>query len=274
MKNIVTGLLISCLIATGLAGCSEDRLDLYNQNTEGASIYFKEKFDNLSDRNASTPFENKYITMGYTPLTLTDTIIIVPVAFTGLAADTDRTYEVEVIDSLTSMEQGVDYEFMKPFVMKAGRYIDTIQIRLFRSQRMRDTTLDLRLLLKANGNFNTNVPLKMNYAGTYQGNVVTYAVSANDITGKPFLWTSPTYKTFTEGYFGTYSKTKLLLMLDVLNVKLETVTIEPTPPARFSLDYFLVWSQYMVYWLGKEKGEGRIYYDEFGAEIKMGPNAK
>ncbi|WP_295124774.1 DUF4843 domain-containing protein [uncultured Chitinophaga sp.] len=272
MKNIVTGILAACFSSLLLISCEREKLDLYNQDKEGSSIYFKEKFDNLLDQYAPL-FINKYITLGYTPLAVTDTIINIPVAFTGNVSDSDRVYKV-VIDTSSTMIEGTDFVFVKPFVMKANRVADSIQVKLLRNQRMRDTTLALNLTLEANEYFNINVPVKKNYAGNATRSIINYQVEANDITGKPFLWTSTTYKTYSEGYFGTYSKAKFLLMIDVLDIKIEVVTVEPVLPARFSLDYFLIWSNYMVYWLGKEKAEGRIYYDEFGAEIKMGPNAR
>ncbi|MBV7529848.1 DUF4843 domain-containing protein [Chitinophaga sp. sic0106] len=262
-----------CLIAA--AACQKQDLDLYEDSTTGNDIYFLEKFNYAANSNSGDVMDNyrrRYITLGYTPLDVTDTVMAIYVRPTGGKYTTDRTYTVEVADSST-MKEGVHFEFLnKPFKLTANSTRDSILIKFHRSPDFQKDTLMLALHLKANENFGINFPWKRSINGRDSLNIIEYIIDMDDITGEPGIWSDTWFKPYVPFYLGKYSRTKVLLLTQVIGMDPKEFTVLPTTTADKSklLDKIGTWCKYLYWWLGVEKQNGRNYTDENGDPITFG----
>ncbi|WP_294348784.1 DUF4843 domain-containing protein [uncultured Sphingobacterium sp.] len=253
------------LVLIGLVGCKEQDLLIYDTEVSGSNIYFLEPLEQRKDIVRDVSF-------GYAGASVRDSIIQIPIGISGVPVDKDRTYRVETTEE-TSMELGVHYEFVDENPMiRANRVTDTLRIRLFRAADIAESKVFLGLHLVANENFGVTLPFSYVNSQRYYS-VLKFGISSDDIAGIPFIWTATTnptnLRTTTINYLGAYSKKKVELMIDVLGIDPQLIY---TPPltGNFNQDYLPIWSSYMKYWLGKEKAEGRIYYDENNVVIAMG----
>ncbi|SHL13265.1 protein of unknown function [Chitinophaga jiangningensis] len=262
------------LVVAGVS-CEKQGLDLYDDQTAKNDIYFLEKFNYAAGSNSADIMDNyrrRYISLGYTPLGVKDTVIAIYVRPTGGRASADRTYTVEVADSST-MKEGVHFEFLnKPFKIAAENTRDSILIKFHRSPDFQKDTLMLALHLKANENFGINFPWKRSYNGRDSLNIIEYIIDMDDITGEPGVWSDPWFKTYVPYYLGKYSRTKVLLLTQVIGMDPKEFTVLPTTTADKGklLDKIATWCKYLYWWLGVEKQNGRTYTDENGDPITFG----
>lgn len=244
-----------------LISCSKQELMTYDETSLGSSIYF---YDSIY----SGLRVNQDISFGYVASDLMDSIVRIPIRVTGSPADLDRAVKVQS-DSTTTMVQGVNYDFYVPPVIRAGLVTDTLKIKLYRTNELKDTTLHLGLVLTYNDNFNIDIP--RNYtSSTAYASLLNYSINVNDIAGTSYLWTSTSYKSTVTAYFGTYSQEKVQLMMTVLGLS-SSVFYDGSTSIAIAL--VIGWSSYMKAWLATEKAAGRIYYDSKGKEITMGSSA-
>lgn len=266
MRKSIYYLITATLLCS--TGCEKETLQTYNPESEGSSIYFMEPMTQKKDIT-------REISFGYSGFSVKDSIISIPLGISGLPASVDRKFEV-VATTASSMELNKHYEFVDDeLVVRANHVTDTLKIRLLRSADMAESKFFLGIKLVANANFNVDIPFTYT-TSSKAVSTLEYGIFCDDIAGVPFLWTATTnptnLKTYTGYYLGTYSKRKVELMLDQLKID-PMLMYNPPATGQFNLDYLIIWSSYMKYWLGKEKSEGRIYYDENGKEIAMGQYA-
>lgn len=243
-----------CLFVFIVSSCTEDALDLYDQEESGSTIYFKEAYENNS---------NYYpLSFGYSGSDVTDSIIRIPVATTGNLQDYDRAFALR-IDSSTMVE-GVHYEILSQSI-RANRAVDTLAIKLYRTEDIAQTGVDIYFSLVENEHFQIRIPYKY-ISSTNLFPLQEYHLYLDDIADVPYLWTTYVSRSFIIAYWGSYSKKKVELMLSVLGVS-SGYFYDPTMPPSSQQVYN--WSNYMKYWLALEESEGRIYYDENGNKISM-----
>jgi hypothetical protein len=244
------------LLPCMMAGCSKKELMKFDEPKLGSSIYFTENYTEKA-------VTRKNISFGYVAANVTDSVLSFPLYITGSPADSDRMYTIQFADTSTMVE-GVDFDYYRRPVIRAGKVLDTLMLLLHRTTQLKDTTLHLDMKLVANGNFNTAIPYY--YSSTDSVSLLRCRITANDIAGVSYLW-SGTYKSTIVGYFGAYSLTKIQLLMSVLQLPSSVFYDNTATPA---IGLFIGWAGYMKSWLTTEKLAGRIYYDENGNEITMG----
>lgn len=114
-----------------------------------------------------------------------------PINLIGQIPQTDMTYSVVPVDSLTTAVAS-EYEIVSP-VFRAGRVVDTLTIKLIKSERMNLQNVKLTLCLVPDENFDQG------YTDRIQAKV-----TFNNITTKPDWWTEE----MELSYFGVYSPKK------------------------------------------------------------------
>lgn len=246
-KNIYL-LLLTCLLSGLLGACKEDKLMDY----EGAdNIFFYSAFSpvNFAD-TLSMP-------LVYFP-TITDTIVPLPVAFTGLIKDFDRPYKL-VVDPSSTAREGIDYKLIGNYTIPANQYQDTVFLQMFRLDD--DSVHELILRLEANDYFAADfVQHKYMGSGKFAGYVsqsTRFKVLLSNDLQQPRNWSSD--------YFGPWSKKKHLLMCVVCEIpasELQRADLTTTE-ARY-------YGNRMRIYLEKEKSEERTVYEADGTEMTMG----
>jgi len=252
--NTFYKILYLVLLGVLVQSCKEDHLDLYNQEESGAAIYFQSAY---STNTSYMPFS-----FGYLASNIQDSIIQIPVAVTGNLKDYDRPFAIR-IDS-TTMTAGVHYDIVGTPMVRANRIVDTLKIKLHRTADIQEKGVDLFFSLVENEYFHTNIPFRYISGTIYP--LLDYHLYLDDIADVPYLWTTFSGKSLILTYWGSYSKVKVDLMLQVLKV-------DPgyfyNPAYKLSVQQLMNWGNYMKYWLSTEKAAGRVYYDENGKVIDM-----
>ncbi len=256
--EIKNNLLIATIAATlmlTVQSCKKN-LALYDEAASGSNVYFKEAI------GAKVPLV-KIVSFGYEGYSIKDSVVAIPVAVSGYPSSQDRRFQLKVADATTAIAN-THYTFLRDPIIRAGRVVDTLLIKVNRTPEMINKQYELNLFLEQNDAFTTTLvdPAK---------NYLKYSIKMDDIAGISFLWTG-SLKTGVNSYFGAYSRRKVDLMMEVLKLKpsfFYDSTVLPLPTSSQILSY----GRFMFVWLNKEAAEGRIYLDENGEVIKMGQYA-
>ena len=262
MKKLLTyiGLILTCCF---FSSCKEDQLITYEQSSGGENIYFTQKF---YDINQTDFFQA--VSLGLIPKSKTDSIIKIPVSITGKAVNYDRPISVKFADT-SSMILGEHVDFINPPIIRANRINDSISLVLHRTPDLESKRVYLNLLLSKNEHFDINIPVKKN--GSNVNLLLSYKIYFDDMFPTSFLWTTFIGKSTIIAFFGEYSRKKVELMLEVLQVNPNFFFDIKSRP---SISTIMAYASYMKYWLNKEKSAGRIHLDENNQGINMGNAAQ
>ncbi len=256
IRNHLLITILASALALTLQSCKKKGLELFDQEASSSSIYFKEAI------GVTSPLV-KTISFGYEGYSVTDSLVAIPVAVTGYPSSQDRRFQLKFTDATTAIADK-HYTFVREPVIRAGRVVDTLLLKINRTPDMASTQYEIDLLLEQNDAFTTRLvdPAK---------NYLKYTIKMDDIAGVSYLWTTSIRAAAVLNYFGTYSRKKVDLMLEVL--KLNPAFFYDTTLTAPTSTQILSYSRYMFFWLNKEAAEGRVYLDEKGEVIRMGQYA-
>lgn len=255
-KTIIYSFL--ALLILSLAGCKKEKIDLYQGRN---SIYFpeKEQIDFLS------------FSFGYVGLSISDTLMSIPVRTTGAVVDYDRPYTL-YIDPSSTLREDQDFEILnKPLQIDAGSLEDTILIRIHRTASLRQDTLQLIMDLKPDSYFtNDLMPIKVGYGeNEYLRHLNSMDLFVDDIVGAPVFWSTHPGASVIKGYLGDFSVKKFQMMISMFNLDIEEITNAnyfPSPTLA------IVWARAMQAHLNMLEAAGTPVYEEDGKTLmKMGP---
>lgn len=215
-KGTVYTILFACMLP--FIGCKEDVPTLF---AEPDGIYFSASSDSVSYTFAKYPNRTQ------------DTLKL-PVTVLGKAAGTDRTITIEkVTASDVNAIEGVHYKLLGPYTFPANKVSTTIPVVVFRTPDMDSLTMTFVLQLKSNESFQSGVSSK---------------TSLKIKVG--YLQKPPTWGEYTgtqwAGHstnFGTWTKTKYKLILDVLYDPVSDTTVTEFPYPRTSAP--VMYAQYL-----------------------------
>ena len=219
MKKIIYFILPLCM---GLAACQEEDGLLFNDK---ARVQLRQ--------DASGTFDDYSYSFIWSPTSVTRDSVYLPVRVMGGPADTDRRVTVEqvseyditytkdhwgyVTDSVVTerTDKAVAGKHYVPFdspeyesLMKipAGEVLGQIGIILLRDPSLGSEKVRLRVRLKANGDFELG-------ESKYLERTITFS----DMLEQPSNWASR----YMNSYYGTYSKAKHQLMMQVVGGKVD-----------------------------------------------------
>ncbi|MGJ1420274.1 DUF4843 domain-containing protein [Sphingobacterium spiritivorum] len=267
MKNIIIVSLIVLLFS-----CKEDRLEIFDQQVSGSSIYFPEVYNTALDRKKDFIFEQSF---GYMPDTVSVFIKKINVLATGPIMDVDRVFRISSSPESTLIS-GTHYNIdTDKLIIPAGKNTGSVNITLKRTADMKQQQLSTTLMLEENENFNTNIKYRFAPNQNFKVSLLKYTIKIDDILNAPYAWAVAPYKPMLEDYLGTYSKTKLQLLLDLFDIEPKYFIDEKYAKENyFTIALLSYWGGYMKFWLAKEASEGRIHKDESGQVITMGRYAR
>lgn len=251
------------IISICAMSCSEDELLTFDEAKTGSSIFFQNPYLGTQIQSNNT--------FAYSVSTITHLEDSVIVNCTGSPSDIEREFKVEY-DKESTMIQGKHFDLISTkMIIPAHATKGVIKFKFYRTDDMTAESKVLKLNLVDNGNFN----VKLNKRITSNKDtleLISYSFYVDDKLQPPYVWATPPYKAIFDAYMGIYSKKKLQLMIDVLDIDPE-VFIDPKYAQQnyFTVGIITYWGSYMKFWLTKEKANGNTYYDENGIEITMGP---
>ncbi|WP_346089028.1 DUF4843 domain-containing protein [Sphingobacterium ginsenosidimutans] len=254
---------ILCAILS-LISCKKQTLDLYSGSN---NIYF----NNKTISGTHLPNSSGYLSMGYFDPTIKEGYFDIVVASTGPKTTNDRKYNV-VVDPASTLLEGRDYDFSeKYFSIRAGQLKDTIRLKIYRSKELSENTLLLKLDLKENENFKTDMYSQAIGSGNsqYLDYYTQFTFSANNIPGTPWFWdpAQSSIASFIIGYLGNFSGKKLKMIVERYDLDIDEVTSTNYAPSTIAI---LAWGKGMHSYLSEMEALGTPILDEDGLPMKMG----
>lgn len=244
------------LFALGILGCKKESLLTYDESSS-SNIYFPETY--------SKDIDTAYLGVAYLPLDSEQVVYRLPIRITGSPAKTDRTYNLQVNSTLTSLKEGTDFQLNGPMVIPAGAVTDTLSVVFIRKQNLQNKAGSVYLELKANENFQTAlIKDKGTLRRTYTNMKI---VLDNSISSPPPFWTLT--GSAAPNYLGTFSAKKFQLMVQVLHLNVEEVINPAYRPVLI-----IAWANIMQSYLKEQTLAGHPVYEEDGSLMKMGPSVK
>ncbi|WP_276486157.1 DUF4843 domain-containing protein [Paraflavitalea pollutisoli] len=241
--------MLSCLLLAALSGCSKD-LKTYDGSP---TIYFIPAVEAPPTNTQAPLFDSTIVTFAYVKAEQKDSILRVPVKVSGPVSPVDRTYALKVQDT-SSGQVGVHYDFVKPFIIKAGKTIDTIYLLLHRTPDMLLKTFSINLELQANEHFDLGLPWKK--YSTYLLSTIVHRVKVDDILSTPKYWLA--------AYLGDFSRRKLYLMCDLLEIPIDKLN------TSVSVAETVFYGKFMQRYLNEQRALGNTIKEENGNDMVMG----
>ncbi len=249
------------LVSSLLYACRKKDLLTYNTSN---SIYFLISGASPVDLDGKTlttiPSDEEFLSFGWKADDIDTLETRIPVRVTGSPGVSERHFRIIAGEGSTA-ESGKHYEaFPDSYVFPAGAIDDTITVRLYRTADMQVTAKWLYLQLVATPDFSVNFQVNTAYTRTDDTayfNPSVFRIKIDDIVSVPKYWYT--------SLFGKFSKTKILLMVSVLNISVDDFN-----------DYMKMSSSGSVYadivskYLAEQKFIGNTIYDEDGSEMSMG----
>lgn len=174
-RYILLGILFCTLFA-----CTEDNIPVYETDR---FLYIA---DSAGIDTAQVSFKHYF---GVNTLRIPFQVRLI-----GDIYEEDRSYRIEVVDSLTSALPG-DYELPEPPLFRAGKWRDTLWVTIKNNDRLKTEMPRLMIRLVANENF-----------GVGFADRLTASLRFSDQTSKPAWWD----KDITRNFLGEYSEEKFL----------------------------------------------------------------
>lgn len=250
--NSIKYIALFALTICVFVACKKESLLTYNISD---NIYFnyKPSSGGLSD-SADVSFATRIAAVQ-------DSVFKLPIAVTGVAKDKDRTYKVIVVDSNTTAVAGKHFILPSNFIIRAGRILDTLSIRLLRTADLQSKAIKLKLALQENDTFRTGIKLLNANAGG-NGSALTFRLNISDM-----LIEAPGWASAFAPYFGTFSAKKLRLINEVTGMRLDyqTTYVFDAQSAAKRVVYAITMSRY----LSDQKAAGNTIYEVDGTEMKM-----
>lgn len=263
MKKIFNLFLVT-LAVTALLGCKKKPLDTFNGDSSGVSIYFQTPSVSLSN--------GKAFSFGYYPGSLQDTVFNLDIAVTGLPSNIEREINLQPATGATLIE-GVNYDFITKKVMPAGKVTTSLKIKFRRTSDIQANAKFVVFNLVDNQSFNTLLKQRVS-SSRDTISLLQYGYLIDDVLAAPYAWSAAPYKANLDNYLGAYSKVKLQLLVDIFNLDSSVFTnMKYAQDGYFSVAVLSYWGGYMKLWLAREAVAGRIWKDENGNVITMGPRA-
>lgn len=229
-------LYIISILCCWFTGCRKDAIDEYG---EQSFIYM---VNTGTDTSAVKPIEYSF---AFHPGEEKDTIPVL-VKLIGKLTDRDRAISL-VVDASATTAVATDYQLPASIRLRGNHAVDTIDLILHKSDRLKTGKFKIRLTLQANDLFQLGPP----------GN--RYAdITFSDMIARPGWWTSVVETNF----LAKYSDAKYRLFIEATGIADMTGLSESEQRA-----YSIIFRDFLA--RGRENGE--VYEDENG-QINVSPN--
>ena len=235
-----------------VASCRKEKLLTYDIKD---NIYFN------YIQSGAIRLDSLDVTFAYSPQSVQDSTILIPVQTTGTPNAQDREYLITV-DPLSTATAADHYVLPQKFIMHAGKLVDSFPIKLLRAKDLQDTVKNIILDLHANSNFNTDIRHWVLGGDTF--NILKFNVS--DILQAGPYWTS-----LFATYFGNFSVKKVRLLNTVAGMPLN-FPINGIYDINLSADaslYAITTSRYLQ---DQASAGNTIYEDDGITPMTMGAN--
>lgn len=252
MKKILI-LVVALLSLFGLASCEKEEIEAYKDTD---NIYFSRAIFPLYTNGPL--IDSTGFSFGFDNAAITERVFPLAIRVQGKVSEVDRKVKLTV-DPTSTAVLGTHFIFPENIVMRAGKELDTVFIKVLRTPDMKNTDLTLVLNLEENDFFTTKMQSRVTNILTGKTiNFVRFKLSFNDKLSTPVGWQS--------GMFGVFSAKKFFLMCELMN--LEPEMFNQTPGSTgLSIPEVQYYQNFMRRYLADQKASGNIIYEENGNEM-------
>ncbi|MFT3823530.1 MAG: DUF4843 domain-containing protein [Chitinophagaceae bacterium] len=221
-------------------------------------VYFQYAVDIKDGNYPELFYDSSIVTFAYAPAAQKDSVLMLTVKISGDTASVDRQYKLLINDSSTA-KAGKHYDIINSdFTVRAGRVLDTVYFQLHRIPEMTTQSFNIYVELQANENFGVDVEAKRPGSSTTTWVKTTrHRIKVDDILNKPKYW--------IDGYLGTFSRRKLYLMSDVLDIPNDKLN---NTIAVADVNFY---GKFMQRYLNEQRSLGNVIKEDDGSDMIMGP---
>lgn len=182
MKRI----LLSVLTAAGLFSCSEDKLDIYDGQD---SVYFNVAREGRKQDSHDLADTTRF---SFVDRVIDDTLISLRVSVLGNVVPQERKFYAEIIPESTTGKEGVDFKMEKTeFVVPADSVFGYVQVLLFRTSVLLDTSYQIGFRLKSSEDFSLALEKQvLNKENNKYVDLLNHYLVFSDHLDKPLRWDS------------------------------------------------------------------------------------
>ncbi|SHN36452.1 DUF4843 domain-containing protein [Chitinophaga sp. CF418] len=243
------GFYIAAILYFALLGCRKETIDLYSGKS---LLYFDYSLHTSNQRNPER-IDTTLFTFSLANEQVTDSTLKVQISLMGIQADHDRAINIQVVDSATTAIAGVHYEpLTTTYVLPANQSVVYIPVHIYRTAEMSQQQYRLQLQLQPNQDFDTTITQPDSKKGVSTSTLTLYI---DDQIAKPGRW--------LDGYLGTFSRKKILLICSQLNMTVNDFT-------TIAVAEVIYIGKAMQRYLNQQKDSGNTIYEDDGTEMIMG----
>jgi hypothetical protein len=241
---------IAAALLLALTGCKKETIEFYS----GASVLYFDNAINYGNQRNTQRVDTTLFTFSLADATLVDSTLNVRVNLMGKQADHDRSFNVKVIDSLTTAVAGLHYDAMQPsYTLPANTSVMYIPVRFHRTPDMASKQFLLQFQLQPNQEFDTTLTQPQTKDSLVS--TATLTLFIDDQIARPTRW--------LDIYLGTFSRKKILLICEQLNMTITDFTTIAVAEAVYM-------GKAMQRYLNQQADAGNIIYEDDGEVMKMG----
>ncbi|MFD2940697.1 DUF4843 domain-containing protein [Flavobacterium notoginsengisoli] len=254
MKKILI-LSFAFLFFLGFTSCNQDEIETY-QNTD--NIYFSlSVFPTLINGSLITT-DSTGFSFALDKPAIVDRIYKIPIRVQGKLSDVDRKVKV-AIDSKSTAIEGTHFKLPDNIVIGAGKAVDTIEVKVYRTADMKTNSFLLILNLEENESFATNMKSKViNPLTNKNMSYISYKLTFDDKLSQPPGWFA--------SFLGVFTAKKFFLMCDLMHLDPAMFNQKLGSPGLSVAD-IQYYQNFMKRYLADQKAQGNIIYEVDGKEM-------
>ncbi|UUW09014.1 DUF4843 domain-containing protein [Flavobacterium plurextorum] len=254
MKKILI-LSFAFLFFLGFTSCNQEEIENYH-NTD--NIYFSPSVFAIPANGMLITTDSTGFSFALDKAAVVDRIYKIPIRVQGKVSDVDRKIKV-AIDSKSTAIEGTHFKLPDNIVMHAGKEVDSIEVKVYRTADMKTNSFLLILNLEENESFTTNMKSKViNFLTNKTMSHISYKLAFDDKLSQPPGWFA--------GFLGVFTAKKFFLMCDLMHLE-PSMFNQKLGSSGLTIPDIQYYQNYMKRYLADQKAAGNIIYEDDGKEM-------
>ena len=265
IKNVLLFVLLFFLVGA----CSKDEIMLFDRGEAG--VYFQVGSQTAMFVNSEKYVDSTDYSFSIVSDTVTEIVLTTEIRTMGKVKDYPRPVKLVIDTENTTAIEGVHYEMnLETAVIPAGKSHVSFPVKFFRTSDLGDRKIRLMLKLEDNEYFKV-------YFNEQKNTNVYYATGEQIMANRyKFLiseiYTKPSYWSFAEEYFGSWSVAKFRFVNKVCEIPVEDWQRGGHTGSRVQAGRFPIYA-YMVRNVLQELADVKTpELDDDGTYMQLGPN--
>lgn len=252
-KILILGIVLLSFL--GFTSCNKEEIETYQDSDD---IYFSPSVFPIPIGGARILTDSVGLSFGLENPAIIEKTYKIPIRVQGKLSTADRKVKL-VIDPSSTAVEGKHFKLPDNIVMHAGKEVDTIEVKLFRTPDMKDKSMLLNLKLEENESFSTKMKDKvLNVLTQKKLSFISFKLTFDDKLTTPPGWFS--------GFLGNFTAKKFFLMCDLMHLQ-PSMFNQKLGSTGLSISDIQYYQNFMKRYLKDQKEQGNIIYEEDGTEM-------